>query len=268
MELNNVNSSNLVEEHINQIPNSSETIEEQNKNISTLREHELRLQSKETIQAEIMSYFIQNPDENITMGMHISKDPKDGCEIVDFWNAQYEDENLNSLFNWTLWKIVWWLKIKANETWEKNEEFSKELVIDRKTDIKWMLFVWKKWFNIGQIEFNDITKYEVPYETYFAYRKNWKTYIKIIKNESINTQFKSKDWNISWKMKFWTDWLKWLTSEMIQEFQSQLIDSLKVAKINWTLDETINMLLDQMSVANEMKEFLRTELYSLSNGWN
>ena len=31
-----------------------------------------------------MSHFIQNPDENILMSIVISKDPEDGCEIVEF----------------------------------------------------------------------------------------------------------------------------------------------------------------------------------------
>jgi hypothetical protein len=46
-----------------------------------------------------MSHFIQNPNDNVMMSMRISKDPEDLCEMVDFEDAQYEDKNLNMLFN-------------------------------------------------------------------------------------------------------------------------------------------------------------------------
>lgn len=263
MVVDNLNSSNN-EDNNKEVVLSTENIVKQNKKISNLREKSNKKEKKESIQAEIMSYFIQNPENNVTIWMMISKDTEDWCEVIDFWDAQYEDESLNNLFDWSLWKRIWWLQIKADETWEKEETFEKELVIDRKTDTKWMLFVWKKWFKIEQIEFDDITKYDTPYETYFAYNKNWKTYVKALKNEYIKASFQDKNWNNSWKVKFWTDWLKNLNPEIIKQMKDELLDSLKEAKNSWTLDATITTLLAQMPVPEEMKSALKKELYELA----
>ncbi|MCX6076761.1 MAG: hypothetical protein NTW78_07725 [Campylobacterales bacterium] len=63
---------------------SSQNIEARSLKISELNKEEEKQKSKEQVQAEIMSHFIQNPDENILMSMVISKDPEDGCEIVEF----------------------------------------------------------------------------------------------------------------------------------------------------------------------------------------
>ena len=145
MWLNNTNSTE--EDSVKNTLNNTSTVnfEEQGKKIDELK-NEWEVQKwKDLVQAEIMSHFIQNPNDNVMMSMKISKDPEDLCEMVDFEDAQYEDKNLNMLFNWWIGQKLWWITIKADETWEKWEEFTKELVIDRKTDSKWMLFIWKKW---------------------------------------------------------------------------------------------------------------------------
>lgn len=243
---------------------STWNIKKQNKEITKIHEEAIKQKSKEEVQSEIMSYFIQNPENNITIGMSITKDPIDWYEIIDFWNAKDEDDNLNQLFNWAIKTKVIGLKLKADETWEQWEEFSKELVIDRKTNKKWMLLIWKKWFNIDQVDFEDITKYDVPYETYFVYKEEWQTYVRLIKNELANVQLKSKDWKVSWEMEFPTDWLKGMTPEIFQQLQEQLVGTLKSAKNNWTLDITIDMLLSQMPVPEETKSFLKNEFYTLA----
>lgn len=173
---------------------SSQNIEARSLKISELNKEEEKQKSKEQVQAEIMSHFIQNPDENILMSMVISKDPEDGCEIVEFIDWEYEDKKMNDLFNWPFWIKVWWITIKADETWERWEEFSKELVIDRKTNTKWMLFIWKKWLKLEKFDFEDISKFEASFETYFVYKKEWKTLVKIIKNEIAEVNFRTTGW--------------------------------------------------------------------------
>lgn len=243
---------------------SSQSLEWTTVKLEELKIKEEKQKSKEEVQVEIMSYFIQNPENNITLGMNISKDSETGCEVIDFWNAQHEDEKLNNTFSPYATKRIWWVKLIANETWNEGEEFSKELVIDRKTAKKWMLLVWKKWFNIEQVDFEDITKYDVPYETYFVYKDNWQAYIRLIKNEKMTFQFKTLDSDLSWKIHIWMDELKNINPELLQQAQEQLITTLKDAKNKWTLDSTINMLLSQMPVPEEAKNTMKNEFYKMA----
>lgn len=232
--------------------------------IKRLNEDIERKWNKDRTQAEIMSYFIQNPDENILISMIISKDTEDGCEIIDFWDAKHENDELNKLLDWVLWQVVWWVKIKADETWEKWEQFSKELAIDRKSNTRWILLVWKKWFKIDEVDFEDISQYKTPYEAYFAYKKDWKTYIKTIKNEYIKTKFIIKDVNLSWKMDFSVDMLDWMTREMLESQKKELMKLLKEAKENWTLHESIEELLAQIQIPDDAKSIFKEQLYALS----
>lgn len=243
---------------------SSHQVKWTNAKIDELKAQEEVQKSKEQIQAEIMSYFIQHPDENILLSMHISKNPENLCEVIDFWDAEYEDENLRKLFNWAILQKFWWLKIEANETWEQWEEFAKELVIDRASNIKGILLVWKKWFKIEKVDFEDISKYVTPYETYFVYKKEGKTYIKILKSENINVDFKIKDSDISWKMNFWMDWLDELNPELLQKQQAELMELVKEAKQNWNLDDIIEIISSQMQMPEEMKNTFKAELYKMA----
>lgn len=232
-------------------------------NIEELKAQEKLQKSKEQIQAEIMSYFIQHPDENILLSINISRNPENWCEVVDFWNAEFENETLSKLFDTSVIKKLWGIKIEANETWEKWEEFVKELVINRKTNTKWILLVWKKWYKIEKIDFEDVSKYYTPYETYFAYKKEGKLYIKAIKNEHIDAEFITKDSNVFGKIN-WIDWLaKMMTLEKIQDLEG-IIKTLQEAKQNWYLDEVINFVINDIQVPEETKQLLRDELYRIA----
>lgn len=240
----------------------SDSVKNQNTKITELKEQEELQKSKEQIQAEIMSYFIQHPEDNITLWMNVSRDPNDACEVIDFWDAKFEDENLNKPFEWGVVKLTW-LRLKADGTGEKWEVFTKELVIDRKTDQRWMLFIWKGWMKVEEVDFDDITTCDVPYETYFAYKNGWTTFIRLIKNESKKAYLKSSDWSFE-EIESWIEWLRGLTPEVAKQLQEQLATTLKEAKSYWRLDMTINMLLSQMPVSEEMKTTLRGELYKIA----
>lgn len=265
MWINNLNSTDVVDNNSSKVTANTQNIEEQSLKISELNKEEEKQKSKEQVQAEIMSHFIQNPDENILMSMVISKDLEDGCEIVEFIDWEYEDEKMNDLFNWPFWIKVWWITIKADETWEKWEEFSKELVIDRKTNTKWILFIWKKWLKLEKFDFEDISKFEASFETYFVYKKEWKTLVKIIKNEIAKVNFRTTDWQSSDDIIFKQELLDKLTPEMIQQSQEGIMKLLKDAKQNWTLDMVVEMLSNQMPIREEMKKDLEEELYTLAN---
>ena len=243
---------------------SSNQLEWTNEKINDLKAKEKIQKSKEQIQTEIMSYFIQHPDESPLMSMKISKDPEDLCEIINFQDAEYEDKNLNMLFNWWFGQQVWWITIKADETWEKWEEFAKELIIDRASNAKWMLFVWKKWFKIEKVDFEDINKYETQYETYFVYKKNGKTYIKIIKTQNIDVDFRVKDSDIVWQMNFWSNGLDNLNLDLLLQQQEELMKLLQEAKQNWNLDEVIEIILSQTQVSEQIKNTFKAELYKMA----
>ena len=72
MGVNNFNSTNVDNNSFKGTANT-ENIEEQSLKISELNKEEEKQKSKEQVQAEIMSYFIQYPNENILLSMNISK---------------------------------------------------------------------------------------------------------------------------------------------------------------------------------------------------
>lgn len=263
--MNDLNSAEQADTNNEQAVVTSWNIQDNNQNIEEVQEKANLQKSKEEVQAEIMSYFIQNPENNITLGMNISKEAETWYEVIDFWDAKHEDEKLNNVFSAYGTQRIWWVKLISNETLEKWEEFSKELVIDRKTDKKGILLVGKKGFNIEQVDFEDVTKYDVPYETYFVYKEDWQTYIRLIKNKEVIYQFKTRDSDLSWKMNIEIDDLKNINPDMLQQVQEQLQTTLKAAKNSWTLDMTIDMLLSQMPLAKEMLWQMRAELYNMAN---
>ena len=264
MWLNNTNSTE--EDSVKNTLNNTSTVnfEEQGKKIDELK-NEWEVQKwKDLVQAEIMSHFIQNPNDNVMMSMKISKDPEDLCEMVDFEDAQYEDKNLNMLFNWWIGQKLWWITIKADETWEKWEEFTKELVIDRKTDSKWMLFIWKKWLKLEKVDFEDISKFESQFESYYVYRKEWQTYVSIIKNEITNIDFRDKNSTFSNKAEFKQDDLENLNVDEIQEAQKELIKAIKEQKENNTLDVFLDVLIKQMQIPENAQKAFKDELIRLA----
>ena len=265
MWLNNTNSTEQEDSVKNTLKNTSDVnLEEQGKKIDELK-NEWEVQKwKDLVQAEIMSHFIQNPNDNVMMSMRISKDPEDLCEMVDFEDAQYEDKNLNMLFNWWIGQKLWWITIKADETWEKWEEFTKELVIDRKTDSKWMLFIWKKWFKLEKVDFEDISKFESQFESYYVYRKEWNTYIKIIKNEIATVNVVNRDSDIKHEINFKQDDLEKINVDEIFEAQEELVKALKEQKENNTLDIFLEVIIKQMQIPEDAKNVVKEELRKLA----
>lgn len=263
----NLNNSNIGEEVDNtsthKLNTSSENIEKQNFDLDNLAEEANKQRLKDKTQAEIMSYFIQNPDENILMSMKISKDPENAYEIIEFQEAKVNDNKFDDLaFSWLFKKWLGLVKLKADGTWEKWEEFSKELVVDRKTGAKWILFVWKKWFKIDEVEFEDITKYETPYETYFAFNKNWTTFIQPIKNNDFNLKILDKD-NPSFQLNIGLDNL---SSDTFKKAEKDLIFVLEEAKKRWALEDVINEMLSWEDIPEKIREKLKNDLYEML--WN
>lgn len=265
MWLNNTNSTEQEDSVKNTLKNTSDVnAEVQDKKIDELKNEWEVQKRKDLVQVEIMSYFIQNPNDNVMMLMKISKDPEDLCEMVDFEDAQYEDKNLNMLFNWWIGQKLWWIKIKADETWEKWEEFTKELVIDRKTDSKWMLFIWKKWFKVEKADFEDISKFESQFESYYVYRKEWNTYIKIIKNEIAKVDLIDKHSNFSAKVNFKQNDLENLNAEEIIKAQEEVKALLKERKEKNTLDSVLDVIVEKLQIPENAQNIIKDELRKLA----
>lgn len=260
MWLNNTNSTEQEDSVKNTLNNTSDVnLEEQGKKIDELKNKWEVQKWKDLVQAEIMSHFIQNPDDNVMMSMKISKDSEKQFEIVEFENIKFQNENLSKLFiNNHLFSI------KADETWEKWEEFTKELVIDRKTDTKWMLFIWKKWLKLEKVDFEDISKFESQFESYYVYRKEWQTYVNIIKNEIANIDFRDKNSTFSNKAEFKQDDLENLNVDEIQEAQKELIKAIKEQKENNTLDVFLDVLIKQMQIPKNAQKAFKDELIRLA----
>lgn len=163
---------NFVQNNLNN-GNSNISLEEQNIKIEEIRNRWEMLKWKDLVQAEIISYFIKNPNENISDFIQFSENNKieeNKLQEIVFMEWKYENE----IFDWNFWDDNLWLKITF-------KEYTKELVIDRETNTKWMLFIWKDWFKLNKYDFDDVSKFKSKFDSYYAYRKEWKTYVKIIK---------------------------------------------------------------------------------------
>lgn len=153
--------------------NSNISLEEQNIKIEEIKNRWEMLKWKDLVQAEIISYFIKNPNENISDFIQFPENNKieeNKLQEIVFMEWKYENE----IFDWNFWDDNLWLKITF-------KEYTKELVIDRETNTKWMLFIWKDWFKLNKYDFDDVSKFKSKFDSYYAYRKEWKTYVKIIK---------------------------------------------------------------------------------------
>lgn len=152
--------------------NAPQNISKQSYKIDELRKQEAIQRYREQIQAEIMSCFIQYPDENILNYISFSKNNwKNQDWSEEFFIASWilKNQNLDLIVNEKGIKIKW-------------DKFAKSLVIDRHSDMKWMLIVWESWYSIDKIDFENIADYnEFPNKTYFVYMKNWTPYIKTLK---------------------------------------------------------------------------------------
>lgn len=163
---------NFVQNNLNN-GNSNISLEEQNIKIEEIKNRWEMLKWKDLVQAEIISYFIKNPNENISDFIQFSENNKieeNKLQEIVFMEWKYENE----IFDWNFWDDNLWLKITF-------KEYTKELVIDRETNTKWMLFIWKDWFKLNKYDFDDVSKFKSKFDSYYAYRKEWKTYVKIIK---------------------------------------------------------------------------------------
>lgn len=170
-----LNNSDFIEQ-VNSIKNNLDSNirrEEQTKKIDELKKGWEVQKLKDFVQAEIISYFIKNPNENISDFIQFSENNKieeNKLQEIVFMEWKYENE----IFDWNFWDDNLWLKITF-------KEYTKELVIDRETNTKWMLFIWKDWFKLNKYDFDDVSKFKSKFDSYYAYRKEWKTYVKIIK---------------------------------------------------------------------------------------
>lgn len=124
---------------------------------------------------EISKYWKENPEEDIRNYIKSFLYEEENAEILEFADAEWEENIFNQIFKKNSdWKLL----IKSY----KNNEFSKKIVIDKKTSKIWILLISKKWIEIKDSIFENIINIDTPYETYFAYRQNWKTYIRFVKN--------------------------------------------------------------------------------------
>lgn len=230
----------------NKIPNNDDFIKESDKQ-----------KLKDQAQARIMSHFIQHPDENVLMSMKISRDTEKNYEIIEFQGAQFDDTNLDSLsFSWLFKKWLGLIRLKADGTWDIWEEFTKELAIDKKTNTMWMLFVWKKWLKINKVEFDDIAQYETPYETYFAYNKNWITFIKPIKNSEFNLKLIDKD-NPFLQLNIGLDKL---SLDGVEKAEKDLMFVLKEAMESWLFEEVLREVFSWADIPENIKDKLKEDL--------
>lgn len=143
----------------------------QNSEIQKLQKEAEEQKSKEQIQADIMSYFIKNPENDISTSISLSN--QDGYEIVTIW-----------------WDIRPVITLEASEDFKN---FTKEYVIDKKTNSKWVLFIWKEWFILENVVFDDISMFDIPYKTYFLYKENWTIKIKLIKYDKNKIYFETEN---------------------------------------------------------------------------
>ena len=65
-------------------------------------------------------------------------------------------------------------------------------------------------------------------------------------------------------MSFSADMLDWMTREMLESQKKELIKLLKDAKENWTLHESIEELLAQTPMLDDVKSIFKEQLYTLS----
>lgn len=153
------------------ITSSEMNIEEGTQKMNKLRQEENRNQSKDRIQAEIVKYFMLHEDKDIMNFLEIST------------NNWYEEINLLncSIEIFVDWKSIgkennYDLEMKSTD--ENGGKFTKILVIDKATGIRWILVTgWTE--NIEEIEYEDMSKFHFPAETLFIYRNNWKNHIKL-----------------------------------------------------------------------------------------
>lgn len=119
--------------------------------------------------------YLKNPENDIRNYMESSIIEAEKAESLYFTDAEWEDKFFNQIFqkssNWKLW-------IKSYE----DDSFSKKMVYDKKTNKKGILLVSTKSFKIKQSVFDDISEIDTFFECYFAYRENWKTYLRFVKN--------------------------------------------------------------------------------------
>lgn len=154
------------------ITSSEMNIEEGTQKMNKLRQEENRNQSKDRIQAEIVKYFMFHENEDIRLFIDIIE--HNWYEKIKLWYCFIEEFVDWEKFKKLSWSYNW--EIKATD--EQGRKFTKALVIDKATDTRWLL-VTSGNVTIEQNEYEDISKFNFPVETFFLYREDWKNRINV-----------------------------------------------------------------------------------------
>lgn len=172
MWINDLNSTDIVDNNSSIVTANTQNIEEQSLKISELNKEEAIKKSKDQILADIEKYFIFHENEDIRLFIDIIE--HNWYEEIKLWYCFIEE-----FVDWEkLKKISWSYNWKIKATDEQGNKFTKALVIDKATNTRWLLVTSGK-ITIEQNEYEDISKFHFPVETFFLYREDWKNRINI-----------------------------------------------------------------------------------------
>lgn len=213
---------------------------------------------------EILKFFKENPDDDVRSFIHSSIYGWKNAEKILLIDGKWENKYFDLLNREE--DIVW---PKA----DPNNNFSRKLVWDKKTDKRWLLLISKWWLTLKDSIFEDISNIDTNYWIYFIYREAWKTLIRFVKNNKIISSNYSIPVNDS------IDFIKkelnrlWITEKDIDNpnYKLSLINKIKIL-INTCLDMAkndnykINWNLDKESLISK-DEFIK-QINILIKNWN
>lgn len=142
--------------------------------VADLKEQEAIQQAKELIKMKIIWHFCKNPDEDILSNIDIYDANRNRNEKINLWYCFRQ-----KIVDWKeLPELTLSSKFEIKATDEEGGKFTKKLVIDKKTNTRWILIT-SGLVDIDEIEYEDISMINFPTETFFIYREDWKNYAKI-----------------------------------------------------------------------------------------
>lgn len=151
-----------------------QSTEQVNNAITDLKEQEAIQQAKELIKLKIINYFFKHPDEDIVSNIDIYDANKNRNEKINLWHCFRQ-----KIVDWKeLPELTVSSKFEIEATDEEGGQFTKKLVIDKKTNTRWILIT-SGLVDIDEIEYEDISMINFPRGTFFIYREDWKNYAKI-----------------------------------------------------------------------------------------